>query len=65
MDASREGIMLSEISQMEKGKYCMVSYVNCKNKTNKQNESKQKQTFGNRVQMSDYQNGNSVEGGVR
>ena len=65
MNASREGIMLSEISQMEKGKYCMVSYVNCKNKTNKQNESKQKQTFGNRVQMSDYQNGNSVEGGVR
>ena len=65
MDASRKGIMLSEISQMEKGKYCMVSYVNCKNKTNKQNESKQKQTFGNRVQMSDYQNGNSVEGGVR
>ena len=51
MDASREGIMLSEISQMEKGKYCMVSYVNCKNKTNKQNESKQKQTFGNRVRV--------------
>ena len=32
-----EGIMLSEISQTEKDKYCMISlYGNLKNKTNEQ-----------------------------
>ena len=37
-----EGIMLSEINQTEKGKYCMFSLIcgTLKNKTKKQNENR-------------------------
>ena len=38
--------MLSEISQMEKGKYCVVSYVNCRNKTNKQMNQNRNRLIG-------------------
>ena len=42
-----EGIMLSEISQAEKDKYCVITYMwNSKNKTKKEmNITKQKQIY--------------------
>ena len=51
-----EGIMLSEISQTEKDKYCVITYMwNSKNKTKKEmNITKQKQIYWHREQTSGY-----------
>ena len=46
-----EGIMLSEVRQIEKDKYCMTSYVKYKNKTKANtNNNKKKKTHRKRDQ---------------
>ena len=51
-----EGIMLSEISQTEKDKYCMTHlYVESKNYNKLMNITKKKQTHRYREQTSGYQ----------
>ena len=50
-----EGITLSEISQTEKDKYCMISYVEPKKYNKLVNITKKKQTYRYREQTSGYQ----------
>ena len=50
-----EGIILSEISQIEKGKYCMISLVQCKTYNKVVKITEKQQTHRYREQMSGYQ----------
>ena len=53
-----EGIMLSEISQTDKDKFCMISHMwNAKKYNKLVNKTKKQQTHRYREQTSGYQHG--------
>ena len=58
-----EGIMLSEISQTEKDKYCMISLImESKKYSQLMNRTKKKETHRYKEQTSGYQRGKRGEG---
>ena len=64
-----EGIVLSEISQTEKHKYCMKSHVESKKCNKLMNKTKRKETYRYGEQASGYQwtkeSGEGEDGGGR
>ena len=59
-----EGIILSEISQTEKDKYCVISHMwNLKKYNKLVNKTKKKQTHIHREQTRGYQCGDASCGG--
>ena len=57
--------MLSEISQTEKDKYCMISYIESKKYNKLMNIAKKKQTHRHREQTSGYQWGQHGGRGIK
>ena len=59
-----EGIVLSEISQTEKDKYCMISHVESTKFNKLVNKAKKQQIHCYRMQTSGYQRGEGKRGGT-